>query len=181
MARVGSLVFSYEHLPLEKISKQYSSVENSIELYFSPGNPRFSQIFAFYSPQEIHDERNTCLSEHGLGTSMTVLAAVEAAFRIDFELRCQSTNDDPISNHLRMIRRGRTQHLISFTEDILNGWEQEFPSGRQTIPAMREAYKFRNWLAHGRYWIPNIEKFEYGDLYALAEEVFSIFPFEGLN
>ena len=181
MASPSLLVFSNEHLPLEKISKQYTSVAGSIELYFSRNNPRFSQIFSFYSPQEILGERSTCLLEHELGTSMTVLAAVEAAFRIDFELRCQSVKVDPISDRLRAIRRGRTQHSISFAGDILNGWERAFPTGRQVISAMREAYQFRNWLAHGRYWIPETDKFDYGDLYALAENVFAVFPLEGLN
>ena len=181
MANSGSLVFSNEHLPLETISKHYSSVEASIELYFSHSNPRFSQIFQFYSRQELLGERVACLLEHELGTSMTILAAIEAAFRIDFELRCQSMNADTISSQLRQIQRGRMQHSISFAGDILNGWDQAFPAGRETISAMRDAYQFRNWLAHGRYWIPDINRFDYGDLYALAENVFAVFPLEGLN
>ena len=181
MANSSMMIFSHEHLPLEKITKQYSSVENSIELYFSRNNPHFSQIFSLYSHQELIGERTACLLEHRLGTSMTVLAAVEAAFRIDFELRCRNTNADPISTELRAIRRGRTQQSISFTREILNGWEQAFPAGRQAITAMRDAYQFRNWLAHGRYWIPDTNRLDYGELYALAENVFRDFPLEGLN
>ena len=181
MASSGLISFSDEHLALEEISKQHTNVENSVTLYFSNGNPRFSEIFSLYSPGELLEERNGCLLEHRLSASMTVLAAVEAAFRIDFELRCRNTNPDPISDRLRMMRRGRMQNSISFTREILHGWEQEYPRGADTISVMREAFQFRNWLAHGRYWVPDTDKFDYDDLYALAESVFEVFPLEGLN
>ena len=181
MASSGLISFSGEHLALEEISKQHINVENSVTLYFSNGNPRFSEVFSLYSPGELLEERNGCLLEHRLSASMTVLAAVEAAFRIDFELRCRTANPDPISNRLRMMRRGRMQYSISFTREILHGWEQEYPRGADTISAMREAFQFRNWLAHGRYWVPDTDKFDYGDVYALAESAFEVFPLEGLN
>ena len=181
MASSGLILFSQEHLALEEISKQYTNVENSVTLYFSSGNPRFSEVFSLYSPVELLEERNGCLIEHGLSVSMTILAAVEAAFRIDFELRCRNTNPDPISERLRIMRRGRVQHSISFTGEILHTWEQEYPRGVDVIPAMREAFQFRNWLAHGRYWVPDTDKIDYGDVYALAESVFEVFPLEGLN
>ena len=181
MASSGLISFSNEHLALEEIGKQHTSVANSVMLYFSNGNPRFSEFFSLYSPGELFEERNGCLLEQGLSASMTVLAAVEAAFRIDFELRCRNTSSDPISNRLRMMRRGRSQRSISFTRDILYEWEQEYPSGADAISAMREAFQFRNWLAHGRYWVPDTDKIDYGDVYALAESVFELFPLEGLN
>ena len=181
MASSGLILFSHEHLALEEISKQYTNVENSVTLYFSNGNPRFSEIYSLYSPGELVEERNGCLLEHRLNASMTVLAAVEAAFRIDFELRCGNANPDPISNRFRMLRRGRMQHSISFTREILHGWEKEYPSGADVISAMREAFQFRNWLAHGRYWVPDIAKIDFGDVYALAESAFEVFPLEGLN
>lgn len=181
MANSGSILFSNEHLALEEISKHHSYVENSVTLYFSGGNPRFSEIFSLYSPAELLEERNGCLLEQGLNASMTVLAAVEAAFRIDLELRCRNTSPDSMSNRLRNMRRGRLLRSISFTGDILHEWEQGYPTGAGAISAMREAFQFRNWLAHGRYWVPDTDKIEYGDVYALAEGVFDLFPLEGLN
>ncbi len=111
---------------------------------------------------------------------MTVLAAVEAAFRIDFELRCQSTDSQSISNRFRIMRHGRMQHSVRFTE-ILSVWEEVRPNGIDVINALREAIQFRNWLAHGRYWVPDTDKIDYGDIYALAESAFELFPLEGLN
>lgn len=181
MASSDVILFSDEHLALEEISRQHTNVENSVTLYFSNDNPRFAEIFSHYSPGELLEERNGCLVEHGLSASMTVLAAVEAAFRIDFELRCRNTSSDPISNGLRMMRRERVQHSISFTQEILHTWERVFPRGSDAISAMREAFQFRNWLAHGRYWEPDTDKIDYGDVYALAESVFELFPLEGLN
>ncbi len=181
MASSGLISLSEEHLALEKINTQYNNVENSVMLYFSSGNPHFSEIFSLYSDDELLEERNGCLVEHGFSASMNVLAAVEAAFRIDFELRCRNTDLEPISNRLRMMRGGRMQSSISFTREILSAWEEEHPNGTHVISALREAFQFRNWLAHGRYWVPNMDKMDYGDVYALAESTFEFFPLEGLN
>ena len=181
MASSGSISFSNEHLALEEIGKQHTNVEKSVTLYFSNDNPRFTEIFSLYSPDELLEDRNGCLIEQGLTASMSVLAAVEAAFRIDFELRCRNTSREPISNRLRTMRRGRLQRSISFTREILHEWEQVYPRGADAISAMRDAFQFRNWLAHGRYWVPDTDKIDYGDVYALAESVFELFPLEGLN
>lgn len=181
MASSGSILFSNENLALAEINKHHTDVENSVTLYFSDGNPRFSDIFSLYSPHELLEERNGCLLEHRLSASMTVLAAVEAAFRIDFELRCRSTNPDPISDRFGMMRGRRKQHSISFTREILREWEQGYPKGAGSVSAMREVFRFRNWIAHGRYWVPDVDKIDYGDVYALAESVFEVFPLEGLK
>lgn len=181
MANPGPILFSNEHLALEEIGEHHTNVENSVTLYFSDGNPRFSEIFSLYSPGELLEESNGCLLEQGLNASMTVLAAVEAAFRIDLELRCGNTSPDPISSRLIYMRRGRSQRSISFTGEILREWERGYPRGAEAIYAMREAFQFRNWLAHGRYWVPDTDKIDYGDVYALAESVFELFPLEGLN
>ncbi|MYB35481.1 MAG: hypothetical protein F4X92_10285 [Gammaproteobacteria bacterium] len=119
--------------------------------------------------------------ENELNASMTVLAAVEAAFRIDFELRCRKNNTEPLSNRFRRVRHGRMQHTISFPQEILGIWEKEYPKSEEVIADLRKAFRFRNWLAHGRYWIPETGKIDYGDICALAESAFSALPREGLS
>ena len=45
---------------------------------------------------------------------------------------------------------------------------------------LKGAFKFRHWLAHGRYWDPNLgrKKYDFQSLYALAEEFFECFLYK---
>jgi hypothetical protein len=51
---------------------------------------------------------------------------------------------------------------------------------RSLIGELRGAFRFRHWLAHGRYWTPKLgRRYNYEDVYALADETFKSFPFFG--
>jgi hypothetical protein len=40
------------------------------------------------------------------------------------------------------------------------------------------AFGYRNWLAHGRYWIPKLgRKYDYESVYKPAEDILGNFPF----
>ena len=44
---------------------------------------------------------------------------------------------------------------------------------------LERVFRYRHWLAHGRYWTPKIgRECDYDDIYALAESVYNGFPFE---
>ena len=78
------------------------------------------------------------------------------------------------------MRRGRMQHSIRFAR-ISSVWKEVCPNGIDVINVLRAAFQFRYWLAHGRYWVPDTDKIDYGDIYVLAESAFELFPLEGLN
>ena len=52
--------------------------------YISPENVKLEVRFAGYTPDEVKHELASILDENGRNMSMNVLAALEAAFRIDF-------------------------------------------------------------------------------------------------
>ena len=76
--------FSGEHLQLAQIAQYYSDIEASVRNYFSFDNLRLSERFIGYTPQEVEQEMVFVLEEHVRSTSMSILAALEAAFRMDF-------------------------------------------------------------------------------------------------
>jgi hypothetical protein len=50
------------------------------------------------------------------------------------------------------------------------------------IGELRSAFKFRNWLAHGRYWTPKLGRnYDFESLYLLADAVFSPLPLRGID
>ena len=49
--------------------------------------------------------------------------------------------------------------------------------GAKLIGDLRGAFRFRHWLAHGRYWNPKLgQKYDFVSVYSLAANVLGDFP-----
>ena len=175
--RVG---FSKEFLTLQKISDHYVDVEASLRIYFSPVHPEFTYRFIAYTEKQLSSEYAERVKEVDIASALTTLAAVEAAFRIDYFQRCYLRKKDELSRALREIHR-RKGSRVRLENEILEMWKVHTLGAKRIIGDLRSAFKFRHWLAHGRYWIPKHgQNYDYGTIYALANEVFNVFPLEGI-
>ncbi len=71
---------------------------------------------------------------------------------------------------------------MSLEDEILNSWKCCSSASDKLIGDLKGAFKFRHWLAHGRYWEPKLgQKYDYESVYVLAVTVFSSFPLEGIQ
>jgi len=76
--------FSGEHLGFSEIAGHHRDLESSLTLYFSTASPNYLVRFATYAAREVIDDLRKRLNEADLTSSLTALASVEAAFRIDY-------------------------------------------------------------------------------------------------
>ena len=177
MPNVRRITFSGQHLQLAQIAQYYSDIEASVRNYFSSINPRFVERFTGYTPQEIEREMDFVLEEHARSTSMSILSALEATFRVDFLQRCYQRQREPLSRAFRTIHRAKGQYVP--LTDIFSEWQQHSDVSQSVIADMNRAFRYRHWLAHGRYWKPKIgQEYDYDDIYTLAESIYGSFPFE---
>ncbi len=170
--------FSGDHLALADIDRHHRDVELAVRLYFSRKNARLNTRFSGYTLEEVEEEMVEILDENERNSSMNILAALEAAFRIDFIQRSQARKRDGLS---RVLRRLYTKEgaRVSLEDDILPRWKQEYPELRSIVSELIGAFKYRHWLAHGRYWTPRLgRRYDYQEVYALADSIFEVFPFE---
>ena len=173
------VTFSGQHLGLSDIAEHHLDLQSSLNLFFSDASPAFPVRFLGYLKAEVSAELGDRLEETSLASSLVVLASVEAAFRIDYLQRCYRKDKKPISRHFRAIYSTKKQH-VSLDEDIFDGWIAYHSAERSLIGELRRAFRFRHWLAHGRYWTPKLgRRYNYEDAYALADETLSNFPFFG--
>ena len=125
--------------------------------------------FLGYSPSEFNDFLRSRIEETELRSSLAILAALEAAVRIDYQLRTKQRHKDALSREFRAIYKKR-QERARFDEDLLEPWVRHYPSFKILARELRAALHFRHWLAHGRYWKrPTHGRFDYPSLYRLAE------------
>lgn len=178
MAKRKRVGFSRQHLELDEIGRHHLDVETSIRTYFVFGNIRSAARFAGYTSEEIRWEMNSLLEEQDRAASMNLLAALEAAFRVDFLQRCYRRRKDPVSREFRELYALKGIY-VSLEEDIFQVWKRRSSVSSIVISHLKGAFKYRHWLAHGRYWVPKFGRYDYHAIYALAEAIFDSFPFEG--
>jgi hypothetical protein len=151
-------------------------LEQSLRLYFSVGASSFDLRFAGYEPAEVDRELNARLAELEFASALTLLAAVEAAFRIDYLQRCYRRQRDAVSRDFREIYR-RKKDKIQLEEDIFDVWKTHTIEGAKLIGDLKGAFRFRHWLAHGRYWVPKLgQQYDYVTIYAITARALNGFP-----
>jgi hypothetical protein len=174
------VAFSGQYPDLKEIDDHYRDLESSLRFYFNSA-PLFPKRFLGYSNIDVASDLAQRLDETDLTSSLTVLASIEAAFRIDYQQRAKRRDKSrhPISRDFRALYKRKGEH-VSLDEEIFPAWIQHHASERALIGEIRGAFHFRHWIAHGRYWTPKLgRKYEYADVYALAEEAFNSFPLLG--
>ena len=116
------------------------------------------------------------MEETDVRSSFAVLSRLEAAFRIDYECRCKEKLKDDVSWTFRRMYKSRKMR-VSLEDDIFEAWLQNSTGSNRLISELRGAFKFRHWLAHGKYWRPNLgRKYDFSYVYLLAENALNTLP-----
>ncbi len=169
------VTFSGQHLDLSEITEHYTDVELSLRQLFSSALDN-EERFAGYSPTEVAEELEYRLAEEGNLVALSILAAIEAAFRVDYLQRVYAKKKDPLSRAFRELHKIKGTRA-SLEDEIFDTWLNCTNVQPQLIGNLRGAFKFRHWLAHGRYWKPKLgQRYDYYGVYTLAEGVFRSLP-----
>jgi hypothetical protein len=170
--------FSGQNVDIRSYALHHQDSERSLKLYFSAEASSFHVRFVGYEPSEVEEELDERLAELDLTSTLTVLGALEAAFRIDYLLRCDLNKRDPVSRVFQNIYRDKKDRA-RLDEDIFDVWKVNSYGATSIIGALKGAFKFRNWLAHGRYLVRDGQKYDYATVYGLADAALNSFPLLG--
>ena len=169
---------SNQNLDIDEIAETYNYRIESLALYFSDNNLEFESIFLGYTEEEVQQEFDTQVLEAERDACLNLLAAIEAMFRLDYAIRCEEKDKAEISRKFRSLFTD-FQYRISLEEGIFEEWRESNMIKGSIISELKGAFKYRHWLAHGRYWTLKAgrEHYDFYYLYNLAEKVNS-FPFK---
>ena len=169
MARRVSL--SGTHLAANQVAEHHAVVEEAIHLYHTGASPSFQTKFAFYTEDEVLAERDERLYQAGAASAMMVLASIEAAFRVDYERRCNARYKDGLSRTLRELYQDKGAR-VRLSEDLLEAWKNHGDMTARLVGEIRSAFRYRHWLAHGRYYVAKLgRQYDFASLYNLARDV----------
>lgn len=167
--------FSGENISLSQAYSYYRDLDASLRLFFSSLSPHYLSRFTGYNISEVQKELEDRIAELDLTTTMSILAAAEAAFRIDYLQRCYLKKKDAVSLAMIAIHKEK-EARASLEDDILEAWKANTIGSSKIISDLRGAFKFRHWMAHGRYWTPKLgRKYDYASVYPLVYQAFEAF------
>ncbi len=176
---VNRISFSNSHLELGDITAHYSDSENSLKLYFSEDSKEYIERFSGYTTADVKKELKIRIEELSHTSSLSLLASLEAAFRIDYLQRNYKKTKGTLSISLRTIYKKKGKRA-SLERDIFDAWKINVNDVSHIIGDLKGAFNYRHWLSHGRYWQPKWgkHKYDYSSVYQLAVTVLDSFPFE---
>ncbi len=177
---VSRINFSFKNVDLREYALNYEDMEKSLRFYFGAAAVMASARFVGYTSVEVLRQLDDRLEELDKTAAMTVLAALEAAFRIDYLQRCYGRKKDPVSRAFREIYKKKMARP-SLEDDILVTWRETTSGATEILSALKGAFKFRHWIAHGRYWEPKLgQQYDYVTIYGLATSVLAQLPLYAL-
>jgi hypothetical protein len=153
---------------LGEVAAYHNDVVSALRLYFSFGR----------RPGEIAPELAAHLEETDRRSSFAVLTRLERAFRVDYEYRCRKRLKDDLSKAFCRMHKDRKTR-VRLSEDIFEAWKENGRQNRalrELVSELRTAFKFRHWIAHGRYSVKPTGKHDFSSIYLLAENVLNAFP-----
>ena len=165
------LSLSGAHLAANQVAEHHAVVEKAIHMYCTDANADFASQFAFYMEDEVLAERDERLYEAGAASAMMVLASIETAFRVDYLRRCYGKRRDGPSRMLRALYDAKGAR-VSLADELLDVWKNHGSVPTRLVGDIRAAFGYRDWLTHGRYWVPKLgRQYDFPSVYNLAREV----------
>src|SRR3546814_476658 len=167
MAASDKVSFSGLHRNLEDVALYYLDVRAALIDFFAGSSP---ELQLRYAGAKLDDARDKALEELDATSCLGVLTSVEAAVRVDYLSRVYARKKDPLSLAIREIYKER-ENAARLEDDLLRAWRDSGVVGKALIGELIGAFKYRHWLAHGRYWSPKFGRiYDYVTVYGLAEE-----------
>lgn len=160
---------------LKIIADHFKDVDSAIQDYFArilAGDLRKRPDLAGVLIEEIEELRDKRLLENERAVALIILAAIEAWFRIDCETRAKKREKSEVGRRFKKMYAAAGQSIARVRfEDILNAWSKNEPRSKQIIGQVKSAFKYRHWLAHGRYWTPKLGRgYNYAEVYGVANK-----------
>lgn len=163
---------------IDDIARQRKLHHAAIRLYFSPVNPAYGSLFLGKTPAELDAGLESAMAELDAAYSLLLMTVIEALFKIDFTKRCQRRSKDSLSRRFRELHKVHKSR-IKFGEDILEAWKTNVAGASRPVSDIRSALKYRDWLAHGRYWVPKLgRRYDFPTIYDLASVITTDFDFK---
>lgn len=164
---VNRVSFSHAELNLDDIAIHHANVQAGLFEFFA-GNSKV--LLERYRETKLDEARDSSLAELDSTSSLSVLSSTEAAIRLDYLRRVYGRWRDPLSKAMKELHQEK-ENQVRLEEDLLRLWREQTDVPQVLLGALVGAFKYRHWLAHGRYWTPKFgQRYDYVTVFEIAQE-----------
>jgi len=174
-------ILTRESLELIEISDHFEDSDKAIRLFFDSIKNKKINVnkYMYFTFSELNDVLNKRIVELEKTSSLTLLSLVESRFRTDYINRVTNKYKDNVSKDIRILYKQKGTR-VSLEDDILEIWKINTSGSAHIISELKGIFKYRHWLAHGRYWNPKLgsNKYDYLSIYSLTFTIINHFKFK---
>jgi hypothetical protein len=105
-------------------------------------------------------------------SSFAALTFIESVFIRHYQNRSKTKKKHRVL--AQEYKRIKNQNRPSLSDDLFKAWETAYPEKSTLFMNLKRVFKYRHWLAHGRYWTLKFQVPDFGDIYILAEKVLEL-------
>lgn len=176
---MGNVSLSNEHSTLDEVEHYYMTSNIALYDFYANISDETKSIpvsLIGLTKEEVEKEKNEKQLMLERMCALELLAALEARIRIDYLCRVKQKRKDNLSRDFRRLHK-KKENKASLVDELLKFRKQNDTSTERQVNELIKAIDYRNWLAHGRYWLPkkaaHINKYDYLSIKTLAIEVLS--------
>lgn len=160
---------SNKHLAFDYIDNLYKERTSAIESFFVPTNG----YFVGCTEKDIQNRLHEHLQEAEHEACMTLLAAIEAALRIDCDYCCFQRPKTARAKKIREIVREIAKDTEGRRSVEIKTLIEHLGESQRVKDKLKTFFLYRHWLAHGRYWTlkTNIPGFIFVEIYRIAIKI----------
>jgi len=155
MARINAIKRSGLHVDIDYVVHKKTALERAVILRYSTKNPDYHSDFVGFSEQEIEQEKNNLIKENDTTHCLLLLTSIEAMIRLDADQKYCEKKKDPLSKEIKEIYDRTKGERIKLDDDLINARiNNDDTKIKKNYNYLKNCFKYRHWLAHGRYWDP---------------------------
>lgn len=149
---------------LEEIADHYADLQAGIFEFFT-GNSQ--GLLNRHSESDRETAHENALVELEHMCSLAALSSLEAAIRLDYAARVAKRWRDPLSRAFRQVHRHR-EKKARLEDDLISTWRELAPLPNALAGDVIRVFKYRHWLAHGRYGQPRFSRYNFERVFELT-------------
>lgn len=156
---------------ISDIANAYNRTIYAIKNSNNPNNYHYIGL----SQLEIEEQIQQDILEQERLSILSLLACCEARIRYDYYRRYITKQKSKISRALRSLYKQYGKR-IHFESTLLKEWRKYASSAKRELDYLSEAFAYRHWLAHGRYWNLKFDtqKFDFTFMYIVVEAIIKL-------
>ena len=160
---------SGENLTAIEVAEHFEVLQKALRnLYHHPPD-WLRHRFPNEPPSAMASDLDNRLLEIERDGSLTLLAAIEASFRVDFLDRVYNRRKDALSRACRTLY-ANVGARPKLEDELFALWLDYTHIAPSLISDLRGAFNYRHWLAHGRYWTPRFgRRYDFDNVFLLAQ------------